>query len=145
MTLLELGPRQTVLSRAVAGQPAISHAMDVGTASIAARWRHDSPTPHEIEQAIDAIEEAVTRVPAALRPLNAIVTSDDAIAPWTAAAGGPLTLQAVEALFQRLASAALGDPASGRGLPGGREPAAALVIVRELMHHLGGTVVDTAA
>jgi len=40
----------------------------------------------------------------------------------------PLTIEAVENDFQRLAS---------RGIPAERDAAAALIILRELMHHLG--------
>jgi hypothetical protein len=45
--------------------------------------------------------------------------------------------EAVEALFQRLASRALGTPVPATDLPHGRDVAAALVILRECMHHLG--------
>ena len=47
-----------------------------------------------------------------------------------------LTLDSVELLFQRLASASLGHPHAMDGMPAGREPAAVLLI-REVMHHLG--------
>lgn len=48
-----------------------------------------------------------------------------------------LAIDAVERLLQRLASASLGDPSALRGLPAGREAAATLLILRELMHHHG--------
>ncbi|MEZ5658025.1 MAG: hypothetical protein R3E83_05715 [Burkholderiaceae bacterium] len=40
-------------------------------------------------------------------------------------------------MFSQLASAALGRPSAIDGLLSGREAAAALLIVRECMHHLG--------
>jgi hypothetical protein len=48
-----------------------------------------------------------------------------------------VTLETVEQLFQRLASASLGDPIARQGLPTGSTFAATLLILREFMHHLG--------
>ena len=48
-----------------------------------------------------------------------------------------LTREEVEALFQRLASASLGDPSALADMPIGGRTAAALLILRECMHHLG--------
>ena len=48
-----------------------------------------------------------------------------------------LTRDAVESLFQRLASRSLGTPVSSDELPPQRDIAAALIILRECMHHLG--------
>ena len=52
-------------------------------------------------------------------------------------AAGGLTRDAVEALFQRLASRSLGTPVAVAELPLDRDLAAALLILRECMHHLG--------
>lgn len=77
-----------------------------------------------IEDAIAAVEDEIARV----RPTapDTLETSDARI---RAIAGGlnPLTVEAVEQDFDRLAL---------RGIPTDRETAAALVILRELMHHL---------
>jgi hypothetical protein len=63
-----------------------------------------------------------------VRPaLPEILESSDARIRTLAAGLNPLTLEAVEQDFNRLAS---------RGIPSDREAAAALVILRELMHHL---------
>ena len=51
--------------------------------------------------------------------------------------GASLTRDGVEALFQRLASRSLGTPVPASELPEGREVAAAALILRECMHHLG--------
>lgn len=136
---LRIGATRTVLSRA--GSGGATHALALGTASIGAPWRHDQPSAQDIERAIDVIEDALLHVPTTWRAIGTLVTSDDAIAEWAAAAGAALTLPAVEALFQRLASAALGDPGADRGLPAERDAAAALIILREVMHHLGATAV----
>jgi hypothetical protein len=59
--------------------------------------------------------------------------------------GAGLTRDAVEALFQRLASRALVMPVATAELPHGREVAAALLILRECMRHLGFDRVEAAA
>jgi hypothetical protein len=99
--------------------------------------QHDPPTPAELERAIDLVEDALT----GLRPGPAgagLVTADAVLLalPGLGPQGGSLTRDAVESLFQRLASRALGTPVPEAELPHGREVAAALLILRECMHHL---------
>ncbi len=60
--------------------------------------------------------------------------------------GSVMSLDVVEALFQRLASASLGHPSAMQGLPPGPEAASILLILREFMHHLGyASVIALAA
>ena len=77
-----------------------------------------------LEEAIATVEDEIARV----RP-QAAETLETSDAHIRALAGGlnPLTVEAVEQDFQRLAS---------RGIPSNRENAAALLILREVMHHL---------
>ncbi len=76
-----------------------------------------------------------------------LVTRDAAIAALADAAGVAhadervMALEAVEGLFQRLASASLGQPGAMGGLPAGREAAAVVLILREFMHHCGFEVI----
>jgi exopolyphosphatase/pppGpp-phosphohydrolase len=111
------------------------------------RFRHDLPTPFELEQAIDVIEEALTatRLPQATR--GALVTAAPLLLalPGLDRPGASLPRDAVESLFQRLASASLGHPSALAGLANDGEAAAALVILRECMHHLGFDAVQTSA
>jgi hypothetical protein len=53
------------------------------------------------------------------------------------AAEDRVTRDEVEARFQRMAMASLGYPGLRDGLPPNRVAAAALLILRECMHHLG--------
>jgi hypothetical protein len=77
-----------------------------------------------IEDAIATIEDEIARVRP--RAAETLETSDTHI--LTLAAGlNPLSIEAVEQDFQRLAS---------RGIPTDRDAAATLVILRELIHHL---------
>jgi exopolyphosphatase/pppGpp-phosphohydrolase len=101
---------------------------------------HDPPTPAELEWAIDVIEDALTasRLPQAER--GELVTADAlilALPEMKSAGAGGLTRDVVEALFQRLASRSLGMPIPIAELPPERDIAAALIILRECMHHLG--------
>jgi exopolyphosphatase/pppGpp-phosphohydrolase len=101
--------------------------------------RHEPPTPAELERAIDVVEDALAGSRLAQGSCGELVTADPFLLalPGLDEPGASLTRDDVESLFQRLASRALGMPASAAGSPHGRELAAAIVIVRECMHHLG--------
>jgi hypothetical protein len=89
-----------------------------------------------LENAIAAVEDELERAHATLVKGAAVLTDDATIRDIGLAAGVPaaaemtLSVQAVEQMFQRLAVHAPGLPAS-------REFAGKLLILRELMHHLG--------
>lgn len=138
-TFLRLEAARTVLQRG--GQ---AHAMNFGVDSIAGLFRQEPPAPREIEQAIDIVEEELMRVPPALRGQRELASDDARLRAW-AAGDATLAVDAVEALFQRVASASLGQPAALHGLPNGREAAGALLILREVMHHLGYVAVAITA
>lgn len=106
--------------------------------------QHDPPTPAELERAIDLAEDALTGVHIASADSDRLVTADSLLLalPGLGPQGGRLTRDAVELLFQRLASRALGTPVPAAELPDGRETAAALLILRECMHHLGFGSID---
>jgi exopolyphosphatase/pppGpp-phosphohydrolase len=101
--------------------------------------RHEPPTPAELERAIDVVEDALAAsrlAPAERGDLVAAANLLGGLAgPGTADAR--LTRDEVEAQFQRLASRSLGTPVAETELPARRDFAAALVILRECMHHLG--------
>ena len=108
--------------------------------------RQELPTALELEQAIMAVEDAIARVALRGDAATPLVSDDAALVDLArlAGVGGPLPLRvdvaAVENAFERLARVALGGPLAASGLPGGeagRFFAARLLIVRELMHHLG--------
>ncbi len=101
--------------------------------------RHDPPTPAELERAIDVVEDALSGSRLAQAERGALATSDAVLRsmPGLQEAVTGLSREAVEAQFQRLASRSLGAPVAESELPSGREFAAALLILRECMHHLG--------
>lgn len=118
----------------------VSVTLGVGPRGLAeAVLRHDPPTPAELERAIDAVEDALTESRLAHADRGALVISDTELLrlPGLAAQGASLTRNDVEALFQQLAARAVCPAAVTSGLPDGRDVAAALLILRECMHHLG--------
>lgn len=113
----------------------------VGWETLARRFRHDVPTTAELEQAIDVVEDEIGRVAPRIR--GSALVADDAVLEAIVraanpAAGGRATagIDAVEHLFTRMAARASGSLAQSEALPEGRRFAAALLILRELMHHL---------
>lgn len=112
----------------------------VGVAGVAALFRRDPPTAAQLEGGIDVVEEAIGAP--AMKFGGAVLAGEGAqLAALSRAAGvtgtgEPLTAEAVERLFTRLAMAAAGALPSADALPPGPDFAATLLLLRELMHHL---------
>lgn len=104
--------------------------------------KHTPPTPGELEQAIAVIEDEVMKVHkllpahAALRTTEACLWDVALVINPDAQAGLELSIDAVEQVFDLLAALSMGRPASMAGIPSDARFAAALLILRELMHHL---------
>jgi hypothetical protein len=114
----------------------------LGIASLRARWlREDPPKAAGLEAAIETVEDAVMplhgRWPRT--DLLQVRSAEAALASISALAGTSLDIEDLEALFQRAAAVALGRPASADPELARGEVVAALVILREVMHHLGFT------
>ena len=138
MTLLHIGGKCTVVLSGHGESPDTRHTLGIGAEQIARTYfHHEPPTSLEIERSIDAVEDEVMRLSRQTDPQAALVSIDDGLRAWAAIAGPAMTLEVVEQLFQRLASASLGRPSALDGLLTGREAAATLLILREFMHHLG--------
>ena len=133
---LRLLPRATLLE--FDNSPSIT--LQVGPQALVEDvLKHDPPTPAELERAIDLVEDALTGLHLVPADGARLVTADTRLLtlPGLNTNGASLTRDDVELLFQRLASRALGMPAAAAELPQSREEAAALLILRECMHHLG--------
>ena len=97
-------------------------------------FKSDPPSPLDLENAISAIEDEIARTRAAVASGSAVITTEEVIRDIALASGMPaaaemvLALEAVEHAFARLAGRA--------GLAGNAKSAAALLVLRELMHHL---------
>jgi hypothetical protein len=100
----------------------------VGAASLArTHFRHEPPSPLELENAIAAVEDEIVKA----RQVESTLRTDDARIRELArrcAATDALSIEAVEHAFGELAA---------RGVPAEGQAAATLLIRRELMHHLG--------
>lgn len=98
-----------------------------------------------LEQAIQRVEDALMPAIPALRQPRAtgLECADPVLAPLLAASGrapgtaATVSIDDVEEVFNRLARVAAGVPAHSLGLPAHPGFAAALVVVRELLHHVG--------
>ncbi|WP_354444613.1 hypothetical protein [Ottowia thiooxydans] len=148
----------------------IELSMPVGVGALARNvLRHAPPSPLEIEQAIELVEEAVmparVRLPAALQLFSAdqllyglasefLGEGHRTIAaqhpsglnlsgPW----GSPiwLSMDAVEALFNRLIARSEGRPEAQDRLPVDSAHSARLIMVRELLHHWALSGLNSAA
>lgn len=102
-------------------------------------FRHDRPTAVELERAIDVVEDALMSAKPPLARGAGLTTSEPTLRqlPGLGAVGATLSRDAIEALFQELASIALGMPDPHEPTVTGRDRAASLLILRECMHHLG--------
>jgi hypothetical protein len=111
-----------------------------GARGIAERlFRHDPPTPGEIEHAIDTVEDALAATGLRHAARGDLLARDPRLHALLGlqAAGERATRDEVEERFQRLALTALGQPGLAAGLQPGTLAAAELLILRECMHHLG--------
>jgi exopolyphosphatase/pppGpp-phosphohydrolase len=103
-----------------------------------AHFQRYPPTPAEIENAIQVVEDTLMPVRAKI-PQGAELASADAaveLVARLASAGTPLPIEAMEEVFNRLADAIMGSPASMAQIPEDPGFAASLLILREFMHHM---------
>ena len=107
--------------------------------------QHFPPSEQAMEQAIASTEDALMPWIPALRldSLEVLGCADAVLAPLPGVLGYPpqaiceLDIDEVERAFNQLAQVAAGMPAKSLDLPERPDFVAALVVVRELMHHVG--------
>ncbi len=138
---LAIGARQTRITDSGSGR---SWVLGIGSEALGnGPFRHEPPTPLEIEHAIEHVEDAVMPLLHEL-PAHLPWVSSDA-ASWQlhnllprGAANGPalLSIDAVEDFFNQLAAVSLGRPTASSGLPLQASFLAHVLILREAMHHL---------
>ncbi|MDZ7921763.1 hypothetical protein [Rhodoferax sp.] len=149
-TILELGAESSSVLCTEDGRVVLQQSLPLGTASLARQWmRHTPPTPLDIEHAIEATEDVVMPLAAKLVRTEQLQLRESGAALILQGVGaGPdatlrWNLDEVEDLFNRLAMVSQGRPAGQEALPTASEFYAAMVILRECLHHLrfGGVVV----
>ena len=141
--LLHIGANQTTIAAASGTEPGATLTLAIGSKKTADEYfKHMPPTPGEMENAIMAVEDEVTRARTLIANGSVLYTTDPAIREIALFAGVPgqpemmLALDAMERTFERLAAVSLGRPASSEGIPNNAAFAATLLILREFMHHL---------
>ncbi len=136
--LLLIQERVALIQPALAAQNVHELALPFGHATLLAG---EPPTPLQIEHAIERVEDAVMGARTHLGAGARLATRDAALHALArhagVDAGGWLGIDAVEALFNRLAARAAGRPAAQDALPVDAPSAARLLILRELLHHGG--------
>jgi exopolyphosphatase/pppGpp-phosphohydrolase len=139
-TLLHVGDEHAVVMCGQGDKAEQVHQLDLGTARVARDYfHHDPPSSREIERAIDFVEDQIMRLGKPADTATTLWSTSPVWLAWSDVAGPTMAIETVEQWFQRLASAALGQPGAMQGLPSGREAAAALLVLREFMHHRGHT------
>jgi hypothetical protein len=141
--LLRIGVTQTTFVPGAAA-PGTDIVLNLGTQTLAEHhFHHSPPTPLELENAIVEIEDEIARLRVRF-PSDAWLCSTDPMLRTIACLAGlpgsgnaSLAQDSMERVFDRLASVSLGRPSSQDFLPTDTTFAATLLILRELMHHLG--------
>jgi len=123
---------------------------DIGTEKTARDFfNRFPPTPGEVENAINFVEDELMPVFKLLTPESGIYSTDERIREIVHYAVFEenqnkliLTRVSMERVFSRLAAIITGFPASQDVLPASTTFAATLLILREVMHHFGFTEIS---
>jgi len=142
-TTLELGAETSTLVCIEDGQVVLQYSLPLGIASLARQWmRHTPPTPLDMEHAIEQTEDVVMPLAAKLvRTDRLLLRGSGAALILKAVSAKPdealqWNLDDVEVLFNRIAMVSQGRPSGQEALPTAPEFYAAMVILRECLHHL---------
>lgn len=130
------GPQQTALAWQEPNQPAVVLRLPLGRQTLVDQaMRRWPPHPIDLEHAIDLTEEALSAL--TLRPPpGRILQLAGAFVSLVPHLGGARR-DDVEAAFENLAAWSAGRPAPPAGWPADPGFGATLLLLRELMHHLG--------
>lgn len=152
LTVLHIGAEHTAVATGEGAEAAATLVLPIGALKTAQTFfRRSPPTPLEMENAIATVEDEVMRLPALLPPRSTLWSADPLVRDIALVAGvAPgtcmmLPLEHMEQTFERLAAVAEGRPAVLEGLPDSTAFAAALLILREFMHHLGFSAIRVSA
>ena len=126
-------------------KPENTWALEIGSVKTVREFFNQfPPTPGEIENAIQIVEDEVMPLHKLLTPDSALYTTDTRIKEIAQYAVFEknqdemiLNRVSMERVFSRLAAIITGLPSSQDVLPASNEFASTLLILREVMHHLG--------
>jgi exopolyphosphatase/pppGpp-phosphohydrolase len=142
LTLLRIGSEKTVLATGTSDLRINLFELNIGRlVTSRAFFRSEMPGPAEVEDAINFIEEELMKAKTLAESPSELITFDAEIRSIAAEAGAAdethLGRQAMEELFTRYALISMGRPEAFDTLKMDREFFANLLILREVMHHLG--------
>ncbi len=108
-------------------------------------WPRGEPGPLQLERAIDDIEIAIMQAGLRHAERGLLLASESVqrLLPELLRHGTPMSRDDVEARFNRWAAPALPSVRGDAALEPAGESAAALVLLREVMHHLGFSALAT--
>lgn len=142
-TILQLGTETSTVWCTQDGIVVLQQELQLGTASMARRWmRHIPPTPLDIEHAIEVTEDVLMPLAAKLARTEQLQLSGSGAALILQGVGAApdvalhWSLDEVEDLFNRITMVSQGRPTGHEALPTAPEFYAAMVILRECLHHL---------
>ncbi len=142
-TVLDMHGETSLVQRVAGAQTLLRAEFPLGVDSLVRQsLRHEPPRPIEVELAIELAEEAVMPLAAQFGPGTGLILQGvgASLIARSLEVGGVaqtvFTLDEVEALFNRLVSVSQGRPASQETLPTDARFFAAMLMLREFMHHL---------
>lgn len=143
MVLLHIGEDRTCVAAGTGVEPEQILILEIGSTRTSNDFfRHNPPSPLEIENAIRVVEDEVTRAReitvgrASLYSTDELVYEIAKMADCSEELAVTLTIEQVEKLFDQLAARSEGRPSSQVDIPDDPKFAATLLILREFMHHL---------
>lgn len=143
IVLLHIGEEQTCIASGSGMEPDHVLTLEIGASRTSSDFfKHNPPSPLEIENAIMVVEDEVTRARAVAQGSAALYSTDERVNDMTRMVRSTqappinLTIEEVERLFDQFAARSEGRPASQVDIPDDPRFAATLLILREFMHHL---------
>jgi exopolyphosphatase/pppGpp-phosphohydrolase len=144
IAVLHIAADYVLLAIGTDKRPEIAVQFEIGSAKTAQEsFKHNPPTPGEVENAIVAVEDEVMQAAKMIPVATHLVTCDGGIDeifrqldPYQQKTDHRLYRHDLEAVFGRYAAIVSGRPASADTLPQTPSFAATLLILREVMFHL---------
>lgn len=145
ITLLHVGEHKTVVAYASDKETMKICSLNMGLQNVGSSssdtvFQKYPPTALELENAIMVVEDEIMPLAKLLPHPSTLILTDEITYLLKLVAGydkSILSIDDVEDLFRRLAEVSEGSPMLSSGLPMRSDFAAAVLIVREFMHHLG--------
>ncbi|UNP87918.1 hypothetical protein MNZ22_14505 [Aeromonas encheleia] len=133
---LSLGEQSCSVQITQADGTTITHRLAFGLAAMTpGPFRQDPPMALELEQAIMVVEDALMPLASGIPPHPVLILHCPL--PLASMLGNQeLSRESIEQLFGQFVAMVEGDPLAAAQLPKDRRFAAALLILREWMHHL---------